>query len=188
MVNEHIRCEKKALRSALEHRVIKKMSKQIAQNFLETKMFKEASHVAYYLPIGGEVDTQWLTQWSVGKDFYLPLVKASDGLLVFAKADSTSDYQKNKFGILEPVGTDYVTTLETLDLVVTPLVSYDNEGNRLGMGGGYYDRTFAYKKGQKSKPLLIGYAYSFQYSSAIEVQDWDIPLDGVVTEKGFSLF
>ncbi len=72
----------------------------------------------------------------------------------------------------------------------TPLVAFDGEGNRLGMGGGYYDQTFGYKSRRRAwrKPMLIGVAYEFQRLSSLPARSWDVALDGIVTEKGFQKF
>ncbi|MCK5726315.1 MAG: 5-formyltetrahydrofolate cyclo-ligase [Thiotrichaceae bacterium] len=189
-INTRIRCEKKALRVALDPIAIDRYSKQIAQHLVASKVYKAAQHIAYYLPVRGEADAQLITHRAKGKTFYLPIVKEeTENHLLFAPVNNATKYSKNKFGILEPITTKFLSSLEQLDLVVTPLVSYDQKGSRLGMGGGFYDRTFSYKQRQKKgKPLLIGYAYSFQESTNIQIQVWDVALDGIVTEKGFSLF
>jgi 5-formyltetrahydrofolate cyclo-ligase len=74
--------------------------------------------------------------------------------------------------------------------VLAPLVAFDRSGNRLGMGGGYYDRSFAYLRHRVHwrRPRLIGYAYGFQEVQALERAHWDVPLSGVVTELGLRLF
>ena len=72
-----------------------------------------------------------------------------------------------------------------LDLVITPLVAFDAEGNRMGMGGGYYDRSFAWRKRRRiwRGPMLVGYAYELQKLNSIRASDWDVPMDAVVTES-----
>ncbi|HID00312.1 MAG TPA: 5-formyltetrahydrofolate cyclo-ligase [Piscirickettsiaceae bacterium] len=69
-------------------------------------------------------------------------------------------------------------------LVITPLVAFDANGSRLGMGGGFYDRTFACKRNGRHKPLLIGWAHACQEVAHLPRQPWDVPLDGVITEAG----
>ena len=72
-----------------------------------------------------------------------------------------------------------------LDVVIAPLVAFDESLNRLGMGGGYYDRTFAFRKRARvlRRPVLIGVAYSFQRVDRLQPENWDVPLDVVITEK-----
>lgn len=79
----------------------------------------------------------------------------------------------------------------SLDLVVMPLLAFDTAGSRLGMGGGFYDRSFAFKRrsGKRSnKPHLTGIAYQFQQAEALNRQTWDVPLDAISTEKGITHF
>jgi 5-formyltetrahydrofolate cyclo-ligase len=78
----------------------------------------------------------------------------------------------------------------TLDLILTPLVAFDDQGNRLGMGGGFYDRTLAYLGRRKhwKKPRLIGTAHAFQQVARLPHESWDVPLHGVVTEKALLSF
>lgn len=106
--------------------------------------------------------------------------------LLFAPWDDSSDWEENRYGIPEPLcrHRDLLTPRQ-LDVVVVPLVAFDDSLNRLGMGGGYYDRTFAFRKraGALRRPLLIGVAYSFQRVDALQAQSWDVPLDVVITEK-----
>src|SRR5690606_17683083 len=96
-------------------------------------------------------------------------------------------FVKNKFGILEPdfKRTKYLPK-KNLSLVFMPLVAFDKAGNRMGMGGGFYDRSFAYKaKLKQSKPKLIGLAHAFQELEYLPTEEWDIPLEGVLTDQKF---
>ena len=94
----------------------------------------------------------------------------------------------NEFGIPEPLlRSRRVTAITRLDLVLTPLVGFDEQGNRLGMGGGFYDRSFAYLRQRQRwrKPHLLGVAFELQNcEQGLPHQQWDVPLDGVVTESG----
>jgi 5-formyltetrahydrofolate cyclo-ligase len=76
--------------------------------------------------------------------------------------------------------------LRKLDVVLLPLVAFDRRGNRLGMGGGFYDRTFAPRgRGRVSAPRLIGLAHGFQQVAELVDQPWDVPLRGVLTDSGW---
>jgi 5-formyltetrahydrofolate cyclo-ligase len=74
-----------------------------------------------------------------------------------------------------------------LDVILMPLVAFDGQGNRLGMGAGYYDRTLAFLRHRRHwrKPRIIGLAYEFQRMPALPAEPWDVPLDGIITEAGF---
>lgn len=93
---------------------------------------------------------------------------------------------RNAFGITEPCAYAARARAQTLDVVFMPLVGFDDYGNRLGMGGGFYDRAFAKLRGRK--PLRIGLAHSCQKVPKLARQSWDVPLHGIGTESTFSLF
>jgi len=95
-----------------------------------------------------------------------------------------SGLPKNRFALREPVP-GIACPAQHLDLILVPLVAFDRSGNRLGAGGGYYDRYLA--AAPAPGPLTIGVAFSFQESASLPVQDWDIPLHAIVTEKEFIL-
>lgn len=161
-------------------------SKQILDHLRKSEIYHTAKHIALYLAVNGEADpTALLDQTSENKHFYLPVIDHSDGIKMhFAKYQSGDPLTPNEFGILEPELTPNSAIGATdLDLVITPLVGFDDKGNRLGMGGGYYDRTFAFKQGVVVKPYLIGFAYGFQSFDHIPENTWDIKLDGIATEK-----
>ena len=119
-----------------------------------------------------------------GQRFLLPLI-GKDGELRFAPWSSGDDVQANRFGIPEPVApTEWFAAFQ-LDLVLMPLLAFDRRGNRLGYGGGYYDRSFAFLKDQlrPTEPLLVGIGYDFQELPAITAEAWDIPLDFIATDR-----
>ena len=79
--------------------------------------------------------------------------------------------------------------LSQLDIVLLPLLAFDDRGNRLGMGGGYYDRLFASRLHRKTKqPLRVGLAFDCQQAERLPMQAWDVPLHAVVTESGWRFF
>ena len=97
-------------------------------------------------------------------------------------SDPRRRVEANRFGIPESIAAELLEAT-SLDVVLLPVVAFDRLGHRLGTGGGYYDRTFAFRQGSSSPPLLIGIAYAFQEVDAIEVAAWDVDLDWVVTER-----
>ncbi len=189
---EQIRSQIKAKRLALEEAEVSCLSQRIAARIMRTEVFKQAHHIAYYLPVAGEADPTWLLtpEFIETKAFYLPIIKQEGKIgLNFSRVDDQTRLQENQYGIPEPVpGEGDRIEPEQLDLVITPLVSFDREHNRIGMGGGFYDRTFAFKRESThlkavTRPLLIGYAYEFQRSEALMPEYWDVKLDGIVTEE-----
>jgi 5-formyltetrahydrofolate cyclo-ligase len=92
----------------------------------------------------------------------------------------------NRFGIPEPTSKGrHIRPARHLDVLLVPLVGFDSTGNRIGMGGGYYDRTLAFlnRRRQWRRPRLIGIAHECQRVAAIEPRAWDVPLQAVATER-----
>jgi 5-formyltetrahydrofolate cyclo-ligase len=152
--------------------------------------FLNAQRIGFYLPNDGEIDPSGLMDWchQMKKNVYLPvmpegLIANKNCLLFQSFVPGTTPLVSGKFGILEPpfVMKDCIRPL-MLNLVFLPLVGFDRKGNRLGMGGGYYDKTFAYRLSDFHRPRLIGLAHSVQETEDIVPNPWDIPLDAVFTE------
>jgi 5-formyltetrahydrofolate cyclo-ligase len=119
-----------------------------------------------------------------GQQFLLPLV--GDGReLRFAPWQAGDPVQPNRYGIPEPVAPREWFAPFQLDLVLVPLLAFDRRGHRLGYGGGYYDRSFAFLREQvrPTEPLLVGIAYGFQERDAVDAEAWDVPLDYVATDR-----
>jgi 5-formyltetrahydrofolate cyclo-ligase len=119
-----------------------------------------------------------------GQQFLLP-VTGPGRQLRFAPWKPGDAVEANRYGIPEPVLPGELFEPFQLDLVLVPLLGFDRRGNRLGHGGGYYDRGFAFLNEQvrPTEPLLVGIAYAFQELLEVDEQDWDVPLDFVATER-----
>lgn len=173
---------------------------QACQHFFDAKLletnFENRYKVAVFLSQDGELDTSALIQelWQLNSiDLYLPALETQpDWHMGFSRYTADSVLINNRFGIPEPdIPENQHLNGKEMDLVVMPLVGYDLKGNRLGMGGGYYDRTFAFKLQSESKtnsPLLIGWAHSCQQVNQLPSEPWDVPLDGIINETGFIRF
>ena len=120
--------------------------------------------------------------WDANKLCYLPILAAQEKSLEFALYHREDPLKKNRYQINEPVSREFIQ-LEKLDVVLMPLVGIDLAGNRLGMGGGYYDKTFEKISKAYKRPYFIGLAYEAQKCENLPHDAWDIPLDGVLTEK-----
>lgn len=150
-----------------------------------------ARRIACYLSNDGEIDLEPLLVRlrAMRKEPFLPALHGRR--LLFLPYEPGAPLVRNRFGIPEP---DRPPSLacgpQELDLVLVPLVAFDDAGNRLGMGGGYYDRTFAYLRHRRywRAPILLGAAYEFQRVPALPARAWDVPLQGVVTEGGLRRF
>ena len=147
--------------------------------------------IACYLPNDGEMDLSVLIErlWRQGHQTYLPVLHGAK--LRFLRYCANTKLKDNHFGIPEPVSTgDDLCRPSRLHTVLMPLVAFDNAGNRLGMGGGYYDQTFAFKQrpGRAAGPRLIGVAFDFQQVDTLPSNDWDVALDGILTETALRSF
>ena len=176
-------------RRALTLRERDEYAEQLAAHFTSTKLFRNARRIALYLANDGELDPVFiqLAAESMGKTCYLPVLLAPfANRLMFARYNFGDALVSNCFGIGEPVvaAGDRVSSRE-LDLVLMPLVAFDDMGNRIGMGGGFYDRTFSFLSTRTiwRKPALVGLAYGFQEQKKIPHQSWDVPLHYVATEN-----
>ncbi len=121
--------------------------------------------------------------WSASKHVYCPVVDARARRLRFVEVTRESPLKRSDFGLLEPIDGEEIEPLN-LDVVITPLVAFDSAGSRIGMGGGYYDRTFAVLRQRTNwlHPKLTGVAFSCQKVRKIKANPWDIGLWKVITE------
>lgn len=142
-----------------------------------------AQTVAVFLSFDGELDTRPLIDqlWRAGKRVYLPVLHPfSPGNLLFLHYHPSSDLVVNRLKIREPkLDVRDVLPLSRLDVLVTPLVAFDAAGQRLGMGGGFYDRTLQNWRRHRLQP--VGYAHDCQQVDALPTEQWDIPLPAVIT-------
>lgn len=170
-------------------------SEQVAQILLNVSIFKSSQRIACYYAYRKEVNTLKIIKsiFSQKKECYLPVIKGDPiQEMFFIACHSLEELVPNRFGILEPLfQSEKGMNPPELDLVIVPLVAFDRRGYRLGMGGGCYDRTFAFLNQlhpSSKKPFLCGLAYSFQEVPSIPINDWDIRLDAVVTDQEFIRF
>lgn len=163
---------------------------KVVSSIYDTEEFLQSKTIAAYIAVNGEMNPAPLLAqaWSMGKRCYLPVL-AANRTLKFALYNKDDKLVKSYFGIPEPnvdadTASDQLIKPEDLDLVILPLVGFDVDGNRLGMGGGYYDTTFAFTKASPPDhiPYLMGIAYEFQNLSHLDQQPWDVPLNMIVTE------
>lgn len=168
----------------------KQASHKICQLVRQQPWFVNASNLAVYMAADGEADPlpiAFMAQ-AMGKKVYLPVLHPlNTNHLLFIRFTPNTPLQKNRFGILEPCLKGYglkranSCRVQTLDLLLMPLVGFDSQGGRLGMGGGFYDRTLARKPSEFKRPKLIGLAHECQKVEQIPLEPWDIPLTGIVT-------
>jgi 5-formyltetrahydrofolate cyclo-ligase len=177
-----IRRNHQATRKALSEPVRARASQALCARIQTLPVYQHATHIAMYQAIDGEIDLHplWVLAENAGKTCYMPVMNSKTKTLLFLPVTLKTPQQTNSYHIAEPqVSHAASAPLDTLDLMLMPLVAFDNHGTRLGRGAGYYDRALAHKK----PSCLLGVAYEFQHHAFLPPEPWDIPLDGVVTEK-----
>ncbi len=184
-----LRKARRALNRAEQRRAAQGLYRQLAQN----PLFRRARHVSLYLPMDGEIDPRLLLREAQrrGKKTYLPVLSAwPQTKMVFQRVRTGERFRPNRFRIPEPrIDARKQRKIWALDLILMPLVGFDDQGGRLGMGGGFYDRSLAYQARRKAwqKPVLLGLAHECQKVEKLAVASWDVPLQGTVSDKRWYL-
>jgi len=179
-------------RQSLNEAEQKIASANLLTQLINNEKVKQAQHIAIYLANDSELDAfpfiQWC--WQTDKCVYLPVIHPfTAGQLLFLKYDKTTKMQTNRYGISEPkLDVTAIKLVNDIDIIFTPLVAFDKKGNRLGMGGGFYDRTLAcwyqeYQSNALTKPYPIGLAHTCQKVESIPCELWDIPLPEIFTPE-----
>jgi 5-formyltetrahydrofolate cyclo-ligase len=144
--------------------------------------------IAVYAALPWELDAAPLIRLaqSRGCRIYLPRIDRRCASRAMRFVEMRGPWRRNRLGIEEPTGTATLGA-RWLDVVFLPLVGFDRCGLRLGSGGGFYDRAFAFRRWRRAwrAPRLVGLAYSFQELKSITAAAHDVPMDAVVTEEGF---
>ena len=152
-------------------------------------VFDAAQTVAAYIAIRGEIDLGPLLDHAStrGKSVFLPVLRGES--MVFAAWTPGEPLVKRGMGLLEPEHADTAQIAATdLDIVLAPLVVFDTHCQRIGQGGGFYDRTFAFRKSNASRsPVLVGVAHDSQREDKLSPMPWDVPLDMIATDKALYL-
>lgn len=182
-----LRSELRARREALPPAARITAARNICHHLEAWPAFMQARKIGGYWACGGEVPLNLIQARLAQREqtWWLPRIQPGRRL-VFARWEAGDPWAANRFGIPEPLPAAASCAPAELDLVLVPLLGFDARGNRLGMGGGYYDTSFACRlqQGAPARPLLVGIAHAFQELRGLEAAPWDVPLDHVVTEGG----
>ncbi|MEL7537255.1 MAG: 5-formyltetrahydrofolate cyclo-ligase [Pseudomonadota bacterium] len=140
--------------------------------------------IALYAPINNEVDATAIMRRHADREYCYPRICA-DHMLEFRSVKTMSNMRRGPFGILEPnVDESTVVATRDIDLFIVPLVVFDRNCHRIGMGKGFYDRALAeVTVNPQHFPMLIGVAYASQCTAVVRPQSWDVQLDAVITEQ-----
>jgi len=189
---ESLRRSMRNKRRSLKPSARQKASLAVCENIAATRLYQNSRKIAFYLPNDGEIDLHPLIEhaWQNNKQCFLPVlgIRHSQRLWFLPYAADTQ-LSSNRFGIPEPVHANRQRRFKPmmLDLILMPLVAFDTQGNRLGMGGGFYDRTLAFLNWRRHwlQPRLIGTAYDFQQQAQLDSRDWDVALHGIACDTFF---
>jgi len=158
------------------------------ENFLLTPEYARSEKIAAFYPVRHELDLMPLieTCWADNKSVYLPcLLPKPFQKMYFLPYSPNTPMKRNRYNIPEPsLPMNQKINTRQLDIVITPLLAFGPQGQRLGMGGGYYDRTFAFQNRATHyfRPRLWAIALEAQ-SHELTANPWDVNIHGVATEK-----
>jgi 5-formyltetrahydrofolate cyclo-ligase len=179
-----LRLQLRDLRRSLSDEHRQTAAGAIAQLSQALPLWTASTKVGLYMHADAEIPTDQLAVQCrlQGKTLYLPVMQA-DSTLAFHLWSESAELQCNRFGIPEPGKEQPPLDITALDILFMPLVAWDRAGHRLGMGGGFYDRSLQDHSSTGSGPQKVGLAFSIQEVSALPVEAWDIKLDYVLTEQ-----
>lgn len=186
-LRRQLRNYRNALTPAQQRQAAIDLYRQVIQH----PLFRKAKHIALYLPSDGEIDPKFLlkTAQKQKKKVYLPVLQHwPKSTMAFQRIHKKTKWTFNCFKIREPKQNRRQQVRPfRLDLILMPLVGFDQFGGRLGMGGGFYDRYLAYLPQRKhwKKPTLIGLAHHCQQVDKLDLKSWDIPVTATVTDKNW---
>ena len=185
-----LRKEKIQERNSISKKERDLAEKNTAAHFMNTYRELDFEKISIYFPIKNEVSTEIITSFirESGKKCFLPLIDKdlNNKEMKFSEFTSEASLVKNKFNIPESLNSSLVIASE-LELVIMPLVAFDNKGYRLGMGQGYYDFTFKNFQLNK-KQVFLGLAYDFQKTGSCHPEEHDLKMDAVICPSGIYKF
>ncbi len=158
-------------------------AEKLAERLLALPFAPDTGHVAGYWAMDGEIALHaWQLRLPAALVYCLPVLH--EDRLRFAPWRSGDPLVSNRYGIPEPdLSSDSLLEADAMALVVAPLVGYDSHGHRLGMGAGWYDRSFAFRRERDAPPWLVGAAFAAQQIDGLATEAWDVPLDAICTEN-----
>jgi 5-formyltetrahydrofolate cyclo-ligase len=188
-IKSKLRLDLRARRKSLSQQQQTVAASQLMRRLIQLPAFRSARHLAAYIASDGEISPAPLLRYAglIKKHCYLPRISkaAATNSMGFYCYRHRQPLRQNQYGIGEPSGLQrQAQAANKLDIVLLPLTGFDKTGRRLGMGGGYYDRAFAFKRDITGrKPIMVGIAHHCQEVNSLPRDHWDIPLDYIVTDR-----
>lgn len=184
MTHDELRQYYRKQRAGISQADLDKAAINLCERVIGLEEYQRARRIAGYFAVRGEISLDPVIDHALahGKQIYLPSLEQQ--LLRFSTYFHSQKMRINQFKLPEPdVDNDDRLTADQLDLVLVPLVVFDAACHRIGMGGGFYDRSFAFRKQGIHQPILIGVAHDIQRVERLIPQDWDVRLDKVITDR-----
>ena len=172
------------IRNNLTKETLNDFNKDIFNTLINSDIYINAKNIFIYISFGSEVETKKIIEHaiSIGKNIYVPKTDKNIKEMIAVKIHNFDNMTVDKWGILEPTIVDKNLVGNKFDLIIMPGVAFDITGNRIGYGGGYYDK-YIYQL--KNKPTILALAYEFQIINNIIAESHDIKLDYIITENNF---
>lgn len=165
-------------RDAITEENVKRWSEAISEHIVSTELYQQAKTVYFYYPLGNEVNLLAVARKALDAGKCVGFPKTEGDIIRFYKVESLEDFQEGCFHVMEPVSTELLDVENPL--ILTPGLIFDKQKNRMGYGKGYYDRYTAILP----KAIKIGVAYEMQLTQEVPVDEYDVPMDYMITEKG----
>ena len=182
-LRKHMRAARKALDEKTQAKAANALLSNVMAALAQHETTKPLHNVAGYLAFQGEIDVSPVMQALRAKSIatYVPMLDGD--ILRFAPWSEQTPHTTNRFGITEPlVPENQWIPADKLDAVLVPLVAFDNAGHRMGMGGGFYDKTFSQRRKLPGPPWLFGVAHELQRVESVYPEWWDVKLDNILTD------
>lgn len=173
-----------SIRNSLDKEIKDKMDYEIYNKLINSELYLKAKNIFIYISFDKEIETKAIINKALNdeKKVYIPKIYRHDKSMKAIRLKSFEDLKENSMGILEPIDdSDYINK-EEIDLIIVPGVVFDLSGNRIGYGGGYYDRYLEDIKEINNKVVL---AYDLQVIDFIEPEAHDIIFDYIITNTKF---
>lgn len=188
-LRQSLRTELRNRRKSFSKKEQQAHAAQLTEHLCNCPLYKRSKNIAAYLAGDGEIDPSLFIRraWRHNKKVYLPVLAPFASRIYFAPYTPDSKMKLNRFGIPEPdAHPEHWLKPRQMQLILTPLVGFDMMGNRLGMGGGFYDRSLSFTRFRKSAhaPWLMGLAHQLQCVDKLPLQAHDIPMKMIATEQG----
>ena len=182
-----IRKKQKIIRDKIFNNEPSHFALNLFNELFEKINFQEINIVSSFISINSEINTRDLNNliFNKNKILCLPVIEKKNSHLIFRQFKSEENFVKGHMNISEPQNNNKILNPE---LIFVPCLAFDNKGNRLGYGGGYYDRTFAYLNKINHRFISVAYAYEDQKLDYIPIDKFDFKVDYVITEKNLYSF